>query len=80
MRNGIRTLETNDNSWRAFQSANRALLKTRARSEWRRKGYPASGPEEDDSHTGWPFQIGFVLTCIPGLICEATADSQSHRT
>lgn len=74
MRNGIRALSTDDNSWRAFQAANLALLKSRARAEWRRKGYPAGGPQEDDSHIWWPFQIGFVLTCIPGIVASDRTD------
>ncbi len=67
IRNGIKLIQTEDLAWKAFQLANAAMLAQRARSVWLKAGKSTPTPTEDDSH-GWrPFQLAFMLMCLPGI-------------
>jgi len=58
---------------RAFQLANLAMAEQRARTSWVRAGRPAGGP--DVRAGAWrPFQIGFMLLCLEGIVDPAHAD------
>jgi hypothetical protein len=75
MRAGITKLRTDVLAWEAFRLANSAMLQQRARSEWlKQKG--AGGPTLDESHVWRPFQIAFILLCIPGI---TNGDSEDRR-
>jgi hypothetical protein len=67
MRAGITQLEGDDQAFRAFQLANLAMLRQRARMKWAAEGRPAEGPVEDDSHQWRPFQIAFLLLNLDGI-------------
>lgn len=64
---GITLLERDDTAWEAFVLANRAMLTQRARTVWIQRERPDPGPEEDGSHRWRPFQIAFILMCLPGI-------------
>jgi hypothetical protein len=64
---GIKLLDENDRAWEAFLLMNRAMLNLRARADWLKAGKPEGGPAEDDSHRWRPFQLAFILLCLPGI-------------
>ena len=68
IRAGISMLDRDDRAWQAFELANRAMLKQRATADWLNQGRPEAGIVEDESHVWRPFQVAFILTCLPGLI------------
>jgi hypothetical protein len=72
---GIELLETDDDSLRAFRLANEAMRIQRVRTDWGRDGRPT--PEPDDAGDGrWrPFQLAFILMCLPG-IAEPSSDER----
>ena len=76
MRLGIELLRTDDTAWNAFRLANRAMLIVRSRADWHRRGRPDGGPTEDGSQAWYPFQLGFILMCLPG-VADATAEDRS---
>lgn len=69
MRAGLRLLETNDEALTAFTFANRAMalqLRHAIRVRALRRGEDPPAPESITA--SWrPFQIGFILQCLPGL-------------
>jgi hypothetical protein len=67
-------LRTDPVAWTAFRLANAALLEQRARTVWLKGGKVAGGPQRDDSHRWWPFQIGFILLCLRGIADPASSD------
>ncbi|UGQ13486.1 DNA helicase [Yinghuangia sp. ASG 101] len=58
---------------RAFQLTNRAMAEQRARTSWVKAGKPAGGPDERAEY--WrPFQICFLLLCLPGIVEDEHPD------
>jgi len=66
---GIRLIEEDDQVREAFQLANRAMLIQRARVTWLKKPADQRPPEPamDESHVWRPFQLGFILLCLPTI-------------
>lgn len=63
---GIGLLESDPDVATAFQLANRAMALQRARAEWIKNGRAG---EPDESTPEWrPFQLGFILTCLDGIV------------
>ena len=66
MRSGIEALRRDGDALRAFRLANETMADQRARSAWVREG---RNGEPDPSSARWrPFQVGFVLVCLDGII------------
>jgi hypothetical protein len=76
MRAGIAVLEdqANPQAWDSFVLMNRAMLQLRARSDWLHKGKPDGGPDEGQEHRWRPFQLAFILLCLPGIIDPSSKD------
>jgi len=72
MRNGVKRLRDDDVVLTAFRLANRAMAEQRARSAWMREG---SAGEPDLAAGRWrPFQIGFLLLCLDGIVDDGHDD------
>lgn len=67
MRAGIQILEHDDTAWEAFRLANAAMLSQRARADWLRDSDPCGLPDEGQHHRWYPFQLAFILVCLPGI-------------
>lgn len=68
---GIKVL-ADPKAMQAFQLANRAMAMQRARTEWL-KGDRTGQP--DESGPEWrPFQLAFMLLCLPGIVDKNSAD------
>lgn len=73
MRSGASVLASDENAWRAFTLANRAMAAQMARNSWLRGGKPQSGP--DEAAPAWrPFQLAFVLLCLKGVVDEGSRE------
>lgn len=72
MRAGIKLLEEDDTTWRAFALMNAAMSMQLARSVWLKQDKPTDEPLVDDSLKWFPFQLAFILLCLKG-----TADAES---
>ena len=75
IRSGIELLERDPVAWEAFQLASRAMHTVRSRAEWHRAGRPATGPV-DDGILWYPFQLAFILLCLPGIVDESATDRE----
>src|SRR5262249_16269670 len=73
---GIQTLAADQSAFEAFQLANSPILKQRARTVWLKSGKPAIGPVETDVHQWRPFQLAFILLCLPGIADPSLSDLQ----
>ena len=68
MKGGVQILREDDLSWRAWQLANRAMLRQRARANWLRGGKKTAAPDEGAAGLAWrPFQLGFILLCLESI-------------
>ena len=67
MRAGVTILSDDDDVWTAFQLANKAMLRLRARSEWLNEECPMPEPSCDQTHRWYPFQIAFILLALKGI-------------
>ena len=75
MEAGIRVLERDEAAWEAFRCASNAMLTVRSRADWHRAGRPGGAPETGDQ-SWYPFQLGFLLTCIPGIADRSCPDRE----
>lgn len=74
MRAGVALLETDSDAWEAFRLANEAMIMQRARADWLAKDAPPSGPDLTVDQ-GWrPFQMAFILLCLPGIFDDSSTD------
>ena len=76
METGIDLLKTDDQVWEAFKLANSAMLQQRARTVWLKTGKPEEGPSESDEHEWRPFQLAFILICLPGIAGDRSAERE----
>lgn len=74
MRAGVEILRTDDTVWEAFRLANSAMLGQRARADWLRTADPGVAPDEGDHHRWYPFQLAFILVCLPGIADPSSDD------
>ena len=72
---GIELLARDEDSLRAFRLANEAMRVQRARTDWARAGRPDTGPADDADGRWRPFQLAFILICLPG-VADPTADDR----
>ncbi|RFU42346.1 DNA helicase [Actinomadura logoneensis] len=66
MQGGIARLEEAPDVYEAFQLANEAMAHQRARTAWVRRG--RSGEPALGGGRWRPFQIGFILLCLDGIV------------
>jgi hypothetical protein len=73
---GIDALESNDVAFRAFRFANEALGRAQARKAQRESGYEIGQAIMENAIEGrwWPFQLAFILSCIPEMLSEASSE------
>jgi len=66
---GIRLIKEDKQVQEAFRLANRAMLIQRGRVTWLKIPADERPPEPilDKSHTWRPFQLGFILLCLPSI-------------
>ena len=76
VRSGIDLLASDEDAWRAFRLANRAMLNTRARTVWLKNSKPAGGPSLSDEHRWYPFQLMFLLLCLEGVADPSVPDRE----
>lgn len=74
MQTGIRALELDSDAWEAFRLANRAMLMQRARSDWLARAERAAAPDHSGDHYWYPFQLAFILLCLPGIVSKESDD------
>lgn len=76
MEAGIDLLASEPTAWEAFRYASSAMLTVRSRSEWHRAARPEAGPSERGQRW-YPFQLAFILLCLPGIIDPARDDRKA---
>lgn len=76
MRAGLDLLSSDSDAWEAFRIANRAMLMQRARSDWLAGDDHDSPPSLSGDHRWRPFQIAFILLCLPGIADDASAERE----
>ena len=75
IRDGILVLD-DPVAWDAFRLANRAMWNQRARADWLRKGKPTPDPDMEGAYEWRPFQLGFILQCLRGIVDPGHADRE----
>jgi hypothetical protein len=75
IRDGILVLD-DPVAWDAFRLANRAMWNQRARADWLRKGKPTVEPDMNGSYLWRPFQLGFILQCLRGIVDPGHRDRE----
>ena len=73
---GTRLTQNRRSSWEAFKLANSAMLQQRSRTVWLKAGKPGDGPSESDEHEWRPFQLAFILICLPGIAGDRTPERE----
>ena len=70
MRDGIACLfDSHDGKVMAsFRLMNQAMADQRARARWLKEGKPTDAPQRSDVDRWYPFQLAFILQCLPGLV------------
>jgi hypothetical protein len=76
MRAGVSLLRSDSDAWEAFRIANRAMVMQRARSDWLAGGDHASPPSLTGDHRWRPFQVAFILLCLPGIAGDDSPDRE----
>lgn len=76
MRAGIHLLSQDSDAWEAFRLANEAMVMQRARSDWLAAGGGSAGPKLDADDSWRPFQMAFILLCLPGIVDALSDDRQ----
>ncbi len=76
IRAGIEILASDETAWEAFRLTNQAMLEQRARADWIKRGRNTSDPDYEGEYAWYPFQLGFVLMCLPGIVDSQSADRQ----
>lgn len=76
MRAGIDLLSQDSDAWEAFRLANEAMVMQRARSDWLAGGGVSDGPNLEAGDRWRPFQIAFILLCLPGIADPSSTDRQ----
>lgn len=76
MKKGINILQTNDNAFQSFIYMNKALHLSRSMGEYSKKHTENQSIDNYKyNHSFWrPFQIGFVLLNIEGIVSPNTSD------
>lgn len=75
MSRGVELLKLDDVSYRAFTLANSAMVQQRTRAVRISQGRP--GEDLDTVECEWrPFQVAFLLLCLPGIIDPHSVDRQ----
>lgn len=71
---GIRLLERDERAMEAFRTANKAMARQLGRSLWIRDGRKG---QPQPQGTWRPFQIGFLLLCLNGIVDPSTRTATS---
>ena len=71
---GINLLGSDSDVWEAFRITNRAMLMQRARSDWLARVDHDTPPTLDGDHRWRPFQVAFILLCLPGIASPGSED------
>jgi hypothetical protein len=74
MGRGIELLASDSDAWEAFRIANRAMLMQRARTDWLAGSEHDTPPSLDGDHRWRPFQVAFILLCLPGISSPASEE------
>lgn len=74
MHRGIDVLSRDDDAWRAFRMMNKAMLAQRARTDWFKAEDRSAGPLVNESHAWRPFQLGFILQSLSGIVDPPSPD------
>jgi hypothetical protein len=74
MRRGVATLNESDDAWAAFRLMNEAMGGHLSRAAWIRDGSPGEAPPTPEEQRWYPFQLGFILLCLEGIVSGTSED------